>query len=210
MAKSRHHPDPAKQAKARGALFKLFGSIVLLVAFVIQNNFYDRSSARLNELRTATLERAVVDKGAQLAEVLYFEAAATDDALIKNVSVSEQQIHRAAVKIAESTSMTVFYNDALDGDQKIELRRQLELAASQVFDFASYLQFLDIVHERFAKYAQDIANQTQVAVERRKRARGAFLFVYAGGAVLLLVGLAFEWYAAHAEMVASRRARGGA
>ena len=191
-------------------MLKFIGGVVLLLAFVIQNNFYDRSNSRLNELRAATLERAVVDKNSQLAEVLFFEASSADDALIKTNNVPAQHINRAAVKMAASASMTVLYNEALSSEQKQALRLQLQSTAERVSTFDEYLAFIRLVNESFGKYANDIANQTKTAADQRSHARGAFLFAYSIGTFVLLTGLWFEWRAARLEMVASRCVNPGA
>jgi hypothetical protein len=195
-----HYVKLSKRHKVAAAALKLIGGGVLLASFIVQNYLYDGWNSRGEQIRQAILERAIIDKGAQLSEVLFFEAAASVDPSIREGNVSPQKIQEAARKIAMSTSMPVMFNDKLTQDAKIALTNRLIASAANVRDYQTWSDFLRLVNAEYSDYPKEIASQSDELREKRDTARRVFRALYILGSFLLALGIASELRAALADL----------
>jgi hypothetical protein len=113
---------------------KLSGGILLLLSFATQSLVLDYFGGRAASIRTAFLERAVIDKGAQLSELLYLTFPPQLDSSLGGVRY--QKIREAAEKMAMSSIMPVVSNDSITQREKIDIANRLRQQAQLVDNYS--------------------------------------------------------------------------
>jgi len=170
---------------------KILGGMTILLSFVTQNFLYDRWDSRRSGLRTAIDERAIIDKGALLNEILYFTASLPQGTSDQTGEVRRSKINEAATKIAMSSMMPVVYSDSLTAEQKTTLANHLFAEARTVSDYDSFLKFTQIVNDGYGTYSREINEQDQRLGRIREIARWTYLGLYLLGSSILLVALRY-------------------
>jgi hypothetical protein len=171
---------------------KIIGGTIILLSFATQNFFYDRWDSRRSALRTAIDERAIIDKGALLNEVLYFTVNMPQEHSDEAAKGGRSKINEAARKTAMSSMMPVAYSESLTSQEKTRLINRLFTEAAAVGDYKSFLRFIQLVNSEYGKYSTQIAEQDQHLGKIRQRAQWVYLALYLLGSVTLLRALKYE------------------
>lgn len=181
--------------KKNAALLKLLGSVLLLGAYVAQNFLYERSSARTAELVSAMRDRQMIDKGALLQEVLYFETSRSDGDLkddeLRAIRASKARV--AATKTAQSLSVAINAARVLSHDDAKAALQDLFARAQAVSSYRDLMGFFQYMNELPESYAEALNQEYERERELRAWSRDLFLALYVLAAAIALCGLCFEW-----------------
>jgi len=185
----------AKPRKKKGALLKVNGTAVLLLSFATQNFFYQAWDARSAELTSAMRDRSLIDKGALLNEVLYFAARTSprESESINLSALAEAKVSQAALKTAQSQAVAVYVIESISRDEKAALSKKLFAKAAEVRDYASLLSFFAFINDEYGKYSEQLNVEYAAIQAKRTVAKWIYLVLYTLGALVLLLGLLFEW-----------------
>ncbi|MFI5398618.1 MAG: hypothetical protein ACHQ9S_24075 [Candidatus Binatia bacterium] len=166
---------------------KLVGGFVLLAAFITQYYLYDTWNSQLAELRAAFTDRAIVDKGVLLNQLMFFSLR--DSALLPpSVAPEElrrQHIQEAARKGLLGLTLAMTAAGPLS-DQDVARLRHLADELRGVRDYESFLSFVQLFNE--ANDAVDFSPKISALEARKRIARWIFLGLFAFGAALYYLG----------------------
>lgn len=145
-------------------------------------------------MHSATVEQAIIDKGALLSEVLYFTSGLGRDALKEEdiKTMKEQFIRQAAVKTVLSHSMAVMSTD-LDSQKQVDIINKLMRQANTVKDMYAFFEInksintlnADVIQKQRVERLHNIQN-------KRDMARYAYLVLYLFGTTLLILSVRYE------------------
>lgn len=184
-----------KPRKKKGALLKLVGTAVLLLSFATQNFFYEKWNARSGELTSAMRDRSLIDKGALLNEVLYFSARTLPKGSehVDLSALAEAKAAQAALKTAQSQAVAVFVIDSISRDEKAALSKKLFERAATVRNYATLLSFFAFINDEYGKYSEQLNVEYAAIRAKQSMAKWIYLGLYTFGALVVLLGLLFEW-----------------
>lgn len=136
---------------------KFAGGATVIVSFLLQVLLFDYWDERSAAIRTAILERAVIDKGAQLSELMYL--IASTDSAYNDIDTRPQKIEEAARKRVFSTMMPILFSDSLVDTEKVSLSNDLLRRSASVQDYVSFTEFLTTVNDVDAEFAPVLNDQ---------------------------------------------------
>lgn len=185
----------ARPRKKLAALLKLFGTAVLLGAFVTQNSFYESSNARTNELLAAMRDRQMIDKSALLQEAMYFAALSSDGRLgdINANELAAAKASLAATKVGQSFSVAINAARAMPPEQAARVIKDMFAQAARVNDYKTLSEFFQYVDKVVTPHAMHLNVELDNERAKRERARLIYFLLYGFGSLLLLTGLFFDW-----------------
>ncbi len=172
-------------------LLEIAGGALLLFSFVIQNYLYDNWNSRSNELESAMLSQAVVDKSVQLNEILYFVIGQESDLdAAHKASLREGKIREAARKLFVSTTIPIAVSD-LPLARKKELVVRLQQLYPLVHDYDSFLRYVQLVNAANTLRRSPADLRAEIS-GKRDMARAIFLATYILGAISVLFGVTLK------------------
>lgn len=173
-------------------MWELIGGALLLISFTIQNFVYDYFDEREKTVRTGMIERAILDRGSQIYEVMFF-AANDGGGQLSSTQVAEirrQFIQQAAIKNSYGLSFPVFVSD-MPTAEKQKITAEFGRRAAAVKDLATFSEYIKFSSALSDKVESPNAVLGRIS-ERRELARYIFLALYIVGSASLLIGLAQE------------------
>lgn len=180
--------------KRKAKIFKIIGGIIVFLSFITQNYLYDKWNSESQNLHSATVEQAIIDKGILLNEVLYYTAGLDKSALPDNEvkNVKEQYAKQAAVKQVISHSMAVMSTD-LDKQDQVDRMKKLFRQAVGVKDLLGLSELRKSINEQNDEVIQKRREARFQSIEsKRNTARQIYLALYIIGTTLLIIGIRHE------------------
>ena len=184
-----------KPLKRKGALYKFVGTAIIFVSFITQNFLYESWRAASDALFSAQQSRSLIDKGALINEASYFILSAGDRsaALPDQGAVAEHKIRQYALKVYQSEVINISALKSIEPKDKETYIGALRAKLGAVKDYRSAAEFTNFLNVQAENYSKAYTNEIDELNQRRTFARWAYVFLYSLGAVLLLVGLRYDW-----------------
>jgi hypothetical protein len=184
-----------KPFKRRGALLKLLGTSVLFVSFITQNFFYESWHQSAESLYTAQSARSLIDKGALINEGHFYILSSHDlaSAIPDQRALAEYKIRQFVLKLYQSEVINISSLGQITPELKTKYIEALRTRATAVKDYQSAAGFTEFLNRQAESYQSAFSDERAALSQKRTIAKWAYLLLYATGALLLLVGLHYDW-----------------
>lgn len=184
-----------KPLKKRGAQLKFVGTAILFLSFITQNFFYESWRQSSDSLVSASHSRALIDKGALINEMAYYILSSADlsKVLPDQKAAAESKIQQFALKLYQSEVINIASLQSIPNEDKQKYINALHAKLGTVKDYRSAAEFTDFLNTQAEKYSHAYSDEIEMLASRRNFAKWAYLGLYGVGALLLLIGLYFDW-----------------
>lgn len=183
-----------ESARKRVALLKMLEAGVLLLSFITQNFYYARLDARAALLATAMHDRAMIDKGAALAELQYFAVQSSTQPLGVDIQdLMRGKLLMAATKTVNSEGIVLDVIESLTPDERAKFKTDLGQRAMAVHSYGELSELFSYLNESYSQYAIELNKEAQDVHDDRRSAQWCYLLLYLAGAFVTLPAFVLEW-----------------
>jgi hypothetical protein len=168
---------------------RLLGEIILAASFLSQVLLFDYFRDESDGLDRAFSNQSLMDKGADLKELKYFEINFPYDTTFSN-AYRKRNISLAAQKLATAQFMAILSSNK-SKKEKTEIANKIWQKASSVTDFPSYQSFINYTLENSVT-SQDVLDRIEEIEKWKTISRYLFICLYIIGVGLITYSFKFE------------------
>jgi hypothetical protein len=166
-------------------ILKYLGGVLLIVSYIAQDFLYENLNTKYSEYEEVSRSYSDLNNAALGYLNLYFAFDLEDDEIER--AIESQYINMAAQKQAMAQVVQIMSRD-IDQAEKMKLTQALVAEASAVYDYSSYINFIQRTSEIDVFKAQDAMDRKREVLEKKEFYRWVFLSSNVVGSALLLIG----------------------